>query len=127
MTRCQGFWGREDEYLSQSEREQRAQGGRLLEWVLHQLIKMAEALGVLSTLVQTGKGLSWSASRLERFAFDQVHLIKGETQHNQWCACLGLPSIWFRLKAIRFRVVLVAGWCEEDGDARVVGGSAGGV
>ena len=30
---------------------------------------------------------------LERIAFDQVHLIKGDTQHNQRLACLGLPSI----------------------------------
>ena len=30
---------------------------------------------------------------LELIAFDQVHLIKGDTQHNQRLTCLGLPSI----------------------------------
>ena len=31
--------------------------------------------------------------KLERIAFDQVHLITGDTQHNQRLSCLGSPSI----------------------------------
>ena len=30
---------------------------------------------------------------LERIALEQVHLFKGDTQHNQRLACLGSPSI----------------------------------
>jgi hypothetical protein len=30
---------------------------------------------------------------LKRIAFDQVYLIKGDTQDNQWLACLGWFSI----------------------------------
>ena len=31
--------------------------------------------------------------KLERIACDQVHLITGDTQHNQRLCCLGSPSI----------------------------------
>ena len=54
-------------------------------------------------LSRTGDNLYWiarymeraetAARLLERIAFDQVHLIKGDTQHNQRLICLGLPSI----------------------------------
>ena len=43
-----------------------------------------------------------SRDHLEPIAFDQVHLIKGDRQHDQRFACPESPSIWFRLKAIRF-------------------------
>ena len=34
-----------------------------------------------------------SGKVLERIALEQVHLFKGDTQHNQRLACLGSPSI----------------------------------
>jgi 2-polyprenyl-3-methyl-5-hydroxy-6-metoxy-1,4-benzoquinol methylase len=38
-------------------------------------------------------GIDPTPSLLERIAFDQVHLIKGDTQHDQRLACLGSRSI----------------------------------
>ena len=41
----------------------------------------------------SGARVARELTALERIAFDQVHLIKGDTQHNQRLTCLGLPSI----------------------------------